>query len=125
VGGGTTTEQGQRPGAAGRWPRLASPVAAACLGGLGLALVAAWALLTYLTGDVQVSRDGVAVALAMGSGLLGLLVARRQPGNPEGWLLLVLSACAVAVVDCGLYAVLDYRVHHGRLPLGEGWSGWR
>jgi hypothetical protein len=55
----------------------------------------------------------------MGSGLLGLLVARRQPGNPEGWLLLVLSACAVAVVDCGLYAVLDYRVHHGRLPLGE------
>jgi hypothetical protein len=92
---------------------------AAVLGGIGLVLVAAWVLLTYLTGDVQVSRDGVAVAFAVSGGLLGLLVARRQPGNPEGWLLLGLAASALAVVDSGLYAVLDYRLHRGRLPLGE------
>jgi len=46
-------------------------------------------------------------------------VARRQPGNPEGWLLLGLAASIIVVVDSGLYAVLDYRMHHGRLPLGE------
>ena len=93
--------------------------AAAGLGGLGLALLAAWGLLTALTRDVQVSRDGAAVVFAVGTGLLGLLVARRQPGNPEGWLLLGSAAAVLAVLDSGLYAVLDYRMHHGRLPLGE------
>jgi len=118
--GGTTTEQGQRPGAAGRWPKLAWPVvAAAGLGGLGLAFLAAWVLLTALTRDVQVSRDGAAVVFAVGTSLLGLLVARRQPRNPEGWLLLGVAAAVLAVLDSGLYAVLDYRMHHGRLPLGE------
>jgi hypothetical protein len=119
VGGSITTEQDQRPGAAGRWPRLAVPAAATGLGGLGLALLAAWVPLTYLTGDVQVSRDGAAAVFAVGAGLLGLLVARRQPGNPEGWLLLGLAAAVMAVLDGGLYAVLDYRMHQGRLPLGE------
>ena len=99
--------------------RAASPVTAVLLGTLGLALLAAWVPLTYLTGDVQVSRDGAAVVLAVGTGLLGLLVARRQPGNPEGWLLLGLAVSFIAVVDSGLYAVLDYRMPHGRLPLGE------
>ena len=46
-------------------------------------------------------------------------MARRQPRNPEGWLLLGVAAGVFAVVDSGLYAVLDYRVQHGRLPLGE------
>ena len=100
--------------------RLASPEAAAAgLGGLGLALLAAWVPLTYLTGDVQVSRDGTAVVFAVGTGLLGLLVARRQPANPEGWLLLGSAAAVLAIFDSGLYAVLDYRMHHGLLPLGE------
>ncbi|HEY6295349.1 MAG TPA: hypothetical protein VIX15_06770 [Streptosporangiaceae bacterium] len=115
MGGGTTTEQGQRPGAAGRWPSLA----AVGLGGLGLALLAAWVPLTYLTGDVQVSRDGAAVVFAVGTGLLGLLVVRRQPRNPEGCLLLGPAVAVLAVLDSGLYAVLDYRMHHGLLPLGE------
>jgi hypothetical protein len=48
-----------------------------------------------------------------------MLVAWRQPRNPEGWLLLGAAVGFFAVLDSGLYAVLDYRVHHGRLPLGE------
>jgi hypothetical protein len=94
-------------------------VMAGVLGALGLGLVAAWVVLTYLTGDLQVSRDGAALAFAVLGGLLGMLVARRQPRNPEGWLLLGLAVCAVVVLDSGLYAVLDYRMHDGRLPLGE------
>jgi N-terminal 7TM region of histidine kinase len=97
---------------------VASPAAVA-LGALGLALLAAWLPLTYLTGDLQVSRDGAALAFAVVCGLLGMLVARRQPRNPEGWLLLGLAVCAIALFDSGLYAVLDYHLRHGRLPLGE------
>jgi hypothetical protein len=48
-----------------------------------------------------------------------VLVARRQPRNAEGWLLLGLAAGVMVVLDSGLYTVLDYRLHHGRLPLGE------
>jgi hypothetical protein len=99
--------------------RVASPVMTVLLGALGLTLIAAWVPLTYLAGDLQASRDGAAPALALACGLLGMLVARRQPRNPEGWLLLSLAVGVIAVVDSGLYAVLDYRVHHGQLPLGE------
>ena len=97
----------------------AAPETATLTGSFGLALVAAWVALTYLTGDVQASRDGAALVFAVACGLLGVLVARRQPRNPEGWLLLGGAVAVIALVDSGLYAVLDYRVHHGRLPLGE------
>jgi hypothetical protein len=96
------------------WP---APLLA--LGVLGLALLAAWVPLTSLTGDLQVSRDGAALAFAVIGGLVGMLVARRQPRNPEGWLLLGGAVCGVALFDGGLYAVLDYHLRHGRLPLGE------
>lgn len=99
--------------------RLASPATAGLLGTLGLALIAAWVPLTYLTHDLQASRDGGAPAFALACGLVGVLVARRQPGNPEGWLLLGVAICIIAAFDSGLYAVLDYRLHHGQLPLGE------
>ena len=49
---------------------------------------------------------------------VGVLVASRQPGNPAGWLLL---GWAFLIPACGLvtlYAVADYRGHHGTLPLG-------
>jgi hypothetical protein len=52
------------------------------LGGLGLLAVAAWVLLTCLTRDPQLSRDGAAAAAGLAFGLVGLLVARRQPRNP-------------------------------------------
>ena len=94
-------------------------VTAAVLGAFGLALIAAWVLLTYLTRDLRASKEGAAPALALACVLLGVLVARRQPRNPEGWLLLSLGIVVITVFDSGLYAVLDYRMHHGRLALGE------
>lgn len=95
------------------------PGTATVLGALGLVLIAAWVPLVYLTRDLQASRDGAATAFALVCGILGMLVARRQPRNPEGWLLLGLGLGVMVVFDSGLYAVLDYRVHDGRLPLGE------
>jgi uncharacterized membrane protein YjjB (DUF3815 family) len=92
---------------------------AAALGALGLVLVAGWVLLAFLTRDLQISRDGAAAAAGLACGLVGMLVARRQPRNPEGWLLLGTAVGIFFVLDSGLYAVLDYRGHHGGLPLGE------
>lgn len=99
--------------------RRVAPVATAALGALGLALIAAWALLTWLTRDLRASENGLAPAFALACVLLGVLVARRQPLNAEGWLLLGLGVVVITVFDSGLYAVLDYRMHQGRLPLGE------
>ena len=97
--------------------RVASPMAV-LLAALGLVLAAAWVLLTSLTGDLQASRDGAAFFFALACGLLGMLVVRRQPRNPEGWLLLGPAVWVMVVLDSGLYAVFDYRIHHGHLPLG-------
>jgi hypothetical protein len=97
--------------------RVASPMAV-LLAALGLALASAWVLLTSLTGDLQASRDGAAFFFALACGLLGMLVVRRQPRNPEGWLLLGPAVWVMVVLDSGLYGVFDYRMHHGHLPLG-------
>jgi hypothetical protein len=47
---------------------------------------------------------------------VGTLLAARRPGNPLGWILLVIFIVAVAPFN--QYAALDYRMHHGTLPLG-------
>jgi two-component system, NarL family, sensor kinase len=44
------------------------------------------------------------------------LLAVRRPRNPIGWMLLAIFFVAFAPV--GGYAVLDYRMHRGTLPLG-------
>jgi len=62
---------------------------------------------------------------------LGLLIARRQPGNRIALLLTGYGALLVFYENAARYAVADYSVHHGTLPLGfpavliasELWSG--
>ncbi len=47
----------------------------------------------------------------------GMVVARRQPRNPIGWLFLVTAACLFLSTDGADYAFLTYRLGH-HLPLG-------
>jgi hypothetical protein len=56
----------------------------------------------------------LAVALPMTG--VGVLLAARRPGNPIGWLLL--SLLLLTADPAAVYAILDYRLHHGTLPLG-------
>jgi hypothetical protein len=56
-----------------------------------------------------------AAVLVLAAGM-GTLLAARRPRNPLGWILLAIFLIAVAPVN--QYAALDYRMHHGTLPLG-------
>jgi hypothetical protein len=47
---------------------------------------------------------------------VGTLLAVRRPRNLIGWLLLAFLFLSVAPWND--YAILDYRMHHGTLPLG-------
>jgi hypothetical protein len=49
--------------------------------------------------------------------LVGTLLAARRPRNPIGWMLLAFYFLATA--PAGDYAIIDYQLHHGHLPLGS------
>ena len=83
---------------------------------LALALTVLYVPLAWPARDVA---DGWQVLIGfLAFALPGLVVARRQPGNPIGWLLLGLGMYAGVITDVGRYAVLDYHFHHGHLPFG-------
>jgi hypothetical protein len=103
-------------GVAGRRLRLASPATAAALAVAVVLLAAALVPLSLLARQNVLSDVGSnAVFLPMAAA--GLVVARRQPGNPIGWLLLAAPAGQLLSADAALYTGLVYRFGH-RLPLG-------
>jgi hypothetical protein len=101
----------------GRW--LTPPRASLALGGLTAVAVAAGCLLTVLAHDLRASFDGVLLLIIAIVAAVGLVVARRQPSNPIGWMLLVASMFFACYAVAVLYTVLDYHEHGGRLPLGR------
>jgi hypothetical protein len=56
--------------------------------------------------------------LGLPFGIGGMLLARRLPRNPVGWLLLATAFSGALCTDAGFYALLRYRQGHGALPLG-------
>ena len=101
---------------AARRPRI-SPGAGVGLLALLLGLcTVAMVVLTVLSHQ---EFDGlVALAIGLPSGIVGLLVARRQPGNPLGWLLIVIAVCMIAGTDGPAYALLRYHLGYHHLPFG-------
>jgi hypothetical protein len=111
--------QGAVTGGAGRRLPAAAPGIALVLGGLVLASVLAGAPLAGLAHQSLNADDGsVPVWVSAGFGVLGLLVAWRRPRNPLGWVILAVAGLAALSEDAGFYAVADYRLRHGELPLG-------
>ena len=49
--------------------------------------------------------------------VVGTLLAARRPRNPIGWILLAFYLGALDPASD--YAIIDYRLHHGSLPLGS------
>ena len=79
-------------------------------------LAASWPL-SVLAHQFNVSNDGPD-ALILAGAAVGVMVARRQPANPIGWVLLATMGCVALGNDASFYSVADYRLHHGALPLG-------
>ncbi len=96
--------------------RMASPAAATVLGVLVLVLAVATSMLTGLAHQLTI-RDAVAglVFVLMYAGV-GVVVARRQPGNPIGWMLLIFTVLYLLASGASYYAVLHYRFGYGGLP---------
>ena len=100
--------------------RRAAPVVAVALGvvtlGIGMAEVPLDSLSHQAgTGGPLVDTLTTAVGVVPATAVATLLAARR-PRNPIGWLLLAILV--VGFNPSGQYIVLDYRMHHGTLPLG-------
>ena len=90
-------------------------VALAVLSAIAVVSLAAAVPLTVLSGQIG---DGVtAWAIGIPSAGVGFLVARRQPGNPLGWLFLVCADCLFTSNDAVDYSYFVYRLGH-HAPLG-------
>ena len=98
---------------------LTAPRASRALGTFTAVEVAIGCLLTVLAHDLRASFDGVLLVIIAIVAAVGLVVARRQPSNPIGWMLLVAAAFFAAYAVAVLYTVLDYHRHGGRLPFGR------
>jgi hypothetical protein len=111
---------GMTPQDAGRRFRLASPkTILVVLGCLVLALLAVLPPLARLSHQsLTSSGSGVSGWAVLPFGVVGFAVAWRRPRNPLGWIFVSL-VIAAALSDAGsLYAIADYRLRHGTLPLG-------
>ena len=97
--------------------RLASPVTATVLAVLSLMLLAGALVLSALTGQLSVLGSGPIVPVVVVYAAVGFVVARRQPGNPIGWILITWIVVFLLSGVAGGYAALYYRFGHHGLPL--------
>ena len=104
--------------------RLASPTTAVVLGVLSPLVVAGSYALQALSHEFSSSASGLADAATLATYVLaftavGVVVVRREPRNPIGWMLIGVALAVPAGNDGSTYAYLDYTLHHGTLPLGH------
>jgi hypothetical protein len=97
--------------------RLASPVTALVLGVLVLLLAAALIPLSIVAHENPVTTTSIGLAIALPFAAVGVVVARRQPRNPLGWLMFAPAVCFLAGADAGGYVVIDYWLGY-HLPFG-------
>jgi hypothetical protein len=98
------------PNAEANWARLASPRTAVVLGALILLLSIAAVPLSVLSR----ANSGLII---VPFGIVGAVVAYRQPRNAIGWVLLVLTLAFLVASDAGQYAVMAYHQGYAGLPL--------
>ena len=107
------------PAAAVRRFGLLSPMTATALGVLVLVLTIATGTLKGFDHQLTGSGTWSGIAIVVMYAGVGLVVARRQPCNPIGWLLLVFIALYVLSAGAVEYAVLAYSLGHRGLPLAS------
>jgi hypothetical protein len=103
--------------AAGRRPRVIRPATALAVGVLTVAMLAAAALIAAAAHKSDPANLGE-VVLWFSFGIVGVVVAWHQPRNPMGWVLMGVTFFFILDALATSYAILDYRLHGGRLPAG-------
>jgi hypothetical protein len=98
--------------------RFASPATADVLAILGVTLFLAALPIAAVTHTLTGPSVGASIPAVLAYGGVGLVVARRQPRNPVGWILLGFAVLLAASSCAGAYAALIYHFGHGALPLG-------
>jgi hypothetical protein len=96
---------------------LLSPRTATALGVLVLVLAIATFTLKGFAHQLTGSGTWSGIAIVVMYAGVGLVVARRQPRNPIGWLLLLFIALYVLGAGAVEYATLAYSQGHRGLPL--------
>ena len=86
------------------------------LGALTLLAAAALLPLAALAHKNLLTNAATTLVLLGPFAIVGMLVTRRKPRNPIGWLLLSFALCFLVSNDAALYLVARYRIGH-QLPL--------
>jgi hypothetical protein len=63
--------------------------------------------LAHPAGSLALGNLAIAAVIGVPCAAVGWLVARRQPGNPLGWLILVIAVCLFLSTDGGEYAAFS------------------
>jgi hypothetical protein len=106
---------------ASRPPRahtLASPATATALGVLVLVLLGTTATLAALIHQATFLNLATGIPIPLVYATVGVVVARHQPRNPVGWILILFVVLFLIPVDAGYYAALRYHFAYHGLPLG-------
>jgi len=105
--------------------RLANPRTATAAGLLSLLFLVAIVPLQIADPGASLPTGGAVVEVitwfifGVTFTAVGTIVARHQPQNPMGWLLLAMALAINVGSVAPAYAWIDYHGHHGKLPLGS------
>jgi hypothetical protein len=98
--------------------KLATPAVVTALGAVVIVLMALAFPLSRAVRHTSTGGDLSALLVATPFLLVGVVVARRQPRNGVGWIMVATALFYTAQADASMYTVLDYRLHGGRLLFG-------
>jgi hypothetical protein len=88
------------------------------LGVLVLVLVGVTVALVTLIHQLTIVNVVTGAPIPLAFAAVGVIVARHQPRNPLGWILIFFVVLFMIPTDAGYYAVLRYRLGYRGLPLG-------
>jgi hypothetical protein len=92
---------------------------ATALGVLALVLLGITATLAALIHQATFLNIATGIPIPLVYAAVGVIVARHQPRNPVGWILIAFVVLFLLPVDAGYYATLRYHFGHPGLPLGQ------